>query len=130
MPELKANPNVAIILPSHTVGFDISQVDWDLGQMVTVLPAPATKYVLLLSLESLLFSYHHLNLSLSFSTGPLLWRGGRMGGELAYPLGSPVEDGANFPVGIRETRFYLPCLGVHRKRTRLSYCWLKMVHFS
>ena len=45
--ELKQNPNAAIILPSHTVGFDISQVDWDVGQMVTVIPAPATKYALI-----------------------------------------------------------------------------------
>ena len=43
VPELKQNPNAAIILPSNTVGFDISQVYWDLGQMVTVIPAPATK---------------------------------------------------------------------------------------
>jgi hypothetical protein len=51
-------------------------------------------------------------------------------GELAYPLGSLAEAGANIPVGIRETRFYLQCLGVHRRRMRLSFCWLKMVHYS
>ena len=40
--ELNNNRNLAIVLPTHIVGYQIGQ-EWTVGEMVSILPAPADR---------------------------------------------------------------------------------------